>query len=158
MNVKTFIAAVVITVTIGQASNLYAASGDSKGLNVSKKAQVAIASNFPGAMNLRWENDKPGTYVAYFAQPDTRKIVNVDRYGNIISVITYYTGGRVPEEVSTLLANRYPGKTIFGVTGIELKDGDSAGVYYQATLEDAAHWYKVLVNGDDVRTTETLDK
>lgn len=158
MNIKTFIAAVVITVTIGQTSDLYAASGDSKSLNVSKRAQTAIASNFPGATNLRWENEKPGIYIACFVQPNTRKIVDVDRHGNIISIVTYYTNGAAPEEVYALLAKEYPGKTIFGVTGIELKDGDEAGVYYQATLEDAAHWYTVMVSGDEARTTATLNK
>ena len=162
-----FAAAVVTTVMIGLQAKALPTSG-AKGakapvasiatIEVSKKAQTAIAVNFPGATQLQWKMDQPSSYTAYFTQTDGRKVANVDKNGDVISVMTYYNEGSVPSAVRSLLEDKFPGKTIHGVTGIELNDGDNAGVYYQATMQDASHWYFISVNGDDTRITQVLDK
>ena len=154
MNFKSFFAAAVVTVTmIGQVS-----AKNAPAENVNTKAQAAFASEFPGASDLKWATDKKEGYVAYFTEAGARKVANLDKDGNITTVITYFKPGQEPADVKTLLAGWYPNMKLSGLTGIEVMGGEYAGVYYQANLEDAKHWYFVGVNGNSVQVNQILDK
>ena len=151
MNFKSFFAAAVVTVTmIGQVS--------ARNTDVNAKAKATFAAEFPKASDLKWIDDKKEGYVAYFNESGQRKVANVDKHGDIISVVTYFQPGQEPADVRALLASSYPHMKLSGLTGFELTGGDYAGVYYQANLEDDKHWYFVVVNGDNVQVNQVLNK
>ena len=156
MNFKSFFAAAVVTVSmIGQAS---AKNAPGENRDVNAKAKAALAAEFPAASDLKWVDDKKEGYVAYFNEAGQRKVANLDKSGDIVSVVTYYQPGSEPASVRKLLTSSYPHMKLGGLTGFELTSGEYAGVYYQANLEDDKHWYFVVVNGDNVQINQILDK
>jgi len=125
---------------------------------VSEQAEQTITEDFPAARNLTWGSDAGAVYTAYFTQSGTRKVANVGDDGDLLSVLTYYTPGRIPTRVRNLLTEKYPDKTIKTVEAYEQEDGGLPDISYQATLEDASHWYIVTIDGKSVQTTQVLDK
>jgi hypothetical protein len=125
---------------------------------VSAQAEETIADNFPAAHNLYWENEVADVHTAFFTQRDTKTVANVDDNGELSSVLMYFNQARIPGRVRDMLSDKFPDRQIKGLSSYELENGGFPSVSYQATMEDAAHWYIVTIDGKDVQTTQVLDK
>lgn len=125
---------------------------------VSAEAEQTVSDDFPGARNIQWGNDAPDVYTAYFTQAGIKNVANVDDDGQLLSVLTYFTAARTPGRIRNLLAEKYPDMRLQGVVRYDMEDGELPDVTYEATLEDASHWYIVTVNGKDVHTKQVLNK
>jgi hypothetical protein len=125
---------------------------------VSAEAQSTIATAYPDARNLQWDENTGAVFTAYFYEAGDRTVANVSDAGDIISVLTYYTPRHTPASVRSELAKKYPGMAIAQVTKYEQDGGNFPEVIYQASMEDADHWYIVTVYGKEVHTKQVLNK
>jgi hypothetical protein len=131
--------------------------------DVSELARTTIAEDFPDARHLVWApGEAPDLYTAYFMEHRARNVARVDKDGELLSVLKYYGPHGLPEQVQSLLANKYPGKSITGVTEFDVYDSDDPilgmDITYQVTLQDADHFYQVRISDNRVEETQVLDK
>jgi hypothetical protein len=125
------------------------------GEDVSEQAKKALNSAFPKAESVKWIESRNGEVcTAYFWLYDVKTVASYDRNGELISILRYYKEDHLPVSVLSMVKNKYHDKNIAGVT--ELTENDD--ITYYVKLEDAAHWYTVKVNGNDMEQTEKLDK
>lgn len=90
---------------------------------------------FPTVQNARWF-EAEDFYDVYFEKDDVKYTIRYDRNGKIVSTRNYYTGAKLCPFLKSKLAEKYPGKSIFGVTEIT----NSTEMFYVINLEDDKRW------------------
>lgn len=121
---------------------------------VSEKVLKIFTSTFPNVENTRWyEYDT--YYEAYFDNGDIKCRVKFDYEGKIISTIRYYGEKMVSPFLRAKLADKFPGKTIFGVTEVNSENE----LTYNFVLEDSKTWTHVKSDGTgQMEVTEKFKK
>ena|ERR1700753_1515977 len=118
---------------------------------VNEKVLKSFQTTFPNAQNVQWRTSEEKC-IANFQQMGIRVIINYDLDGNIISATRYYTEENLPINIVYKLKNKYPAKTIYGVTE-ESADGN---IDYYVKLQDDTTW--VTVKCDAAGNTEVVEK
>ena len=118
---------------------------------VNEKVLKVFSSVFPSVQNAKWY-EYENYYEAYFDRDDIKCRVRFDLNGKVLSTIRYYGEKNVSPFLKAKLAQKYPGKTIFGVTEVN-SDYELA---YNVVLEDEKGW--MHVKSDGAGLLEVTDK
>jgi hypothetical protein len=109
---------------------------------------------FPAAENARWF-EADDHYDVYFEKDEVKYNIRYDKNGKIVSTRNYYTGAKLCPFLKSKLAEKYPGKTVFGVTEIT----NSNEMFYVINLEDDKKWTTVRVDAvGQINEVEKLNK
>lgn len=108
---------------------------------VDERVLKAFDAAFPNVVEERWF-EEDDCYEASFQKDQIRCTMRYTREGQIISTRRYYGKELVTPFLIAKLAQKYPAKSIFGVTEIQSEDG----LLFQFVLEDARSW--TLVQSD----------
>lgn len=96
---------------------------------------------FPTVQDAKWFEAKDH-YDVYFEKEGVKHQIRYDHKGKIVSTRNYYDGTKLCAFLKTKLAEKYPGKTIFGVT--EITNADE--MFYTVTLEDKKKWTTLRIS------------
>lgn len=121
---------------------------------VAEKVLKQFSAAFPTVSDAKWfEGD--GHYDVYFEQNQKKYVIRYDLNGKIVSSRNYYSGDNLCPFLKAKVGEKYPGKSIYGVTEIT----DSNEMYYSISLEDAKSWTMIRVNGiGQITEVEKLQK
>ncbi len=100
--------------------------------DISEKVLQAFNKTFPQARQVVW-TELENTYEVSFLQDDLPSRVTYDKEGEIINITRYYFQKDLPSIILVSVQEKYPGKTISGITEFS---ADGATDYY-ITLTDA---------------------
>ncbi|MDQ3278384.1 MAG: hypothetical protein M3Q06_08650 [Bacteroidota bacterium] len=118
---------------------------------VTEQVLKQFTSSFPTVVDARWfEGDN--YFDVYFEKEQVKYNIRYDRKGKILSTRNYYTGEKLAPFLRSKLAEKFPGKTVFGVTEIT----NSEEMYYVIALEDKTSWTNV--HADAVGQLTVLEK
>lgn len=121
---------------------------------VNEKVLKTFNSVFPGVENTRWY-EYDNYYEAYFDNGDVKCRVKFDLDGKVMSTLRYYGEKMVSPFLRAKLAQKFPGKTIFGITEV---NSDSE-LTYNFVLEDSKSWTHVKADGlGQMEVTEKFKK
>jgi len=109
---------------------------------VSEKVLKVFSNTFPGVENAKWYEYET-FYEAYFDKDDIKCRVRFDLEGKILNTIRYYGEKNVSPFLKAKVAQKYPGKKIFGVTEVN----DESELSYNFVLEDEKNWLHVKSDG-----------
>lgn len=105
---------------------------------VTEQVLKQFASSFPSVADARWfEGDN--YFDVYFEKEEIKYNIRYDRKGKILSTRNYYSGAKLSPFLRSKLAEKFPDKTIFGVTEIT----NSQEMYFVIALEDKTSWTNV---------------
>jgi len=116
-----------------------------------EKVLKTFNSTFESPREVKW-TDHADCYEVSFVQQQVRASVKYDLNGNFISSVRYYAEQQLPANVLCQLKNKYPSKTVFGVTELT----SSEDIAYYIKMEDKKNWITVKVNGNG--EMETIEK
>jgi hypothetical protein len=118
---------------------------------VTEQVLKQFAASFPTVEDAKWfEGDN--YFDVYFEKDKTQYNIRYDRNGKIVSTRNYYSGANLAPFLRAKLAEKFPGKSIFGVTEIT----NSNEMYYVVVLEDKNTWTNV--HSDAIGQLKVLDK
>ena len=121
---------------------------------VTEKVLKIFSEVFPNVENTRWY-EYENYYEAYFDARDIKCRVRFDHDGKILSTIRYYGEKMVPPFLRAKLTQKFPGKTIFGVTEVNSNEE----LTYNFVLEDSKGWVHVKSDGvGQMEVTQKLKK
>jgi hypothetical protein len=109
---------------------------------VSEKVLKIFSNTFPGVENAKWYEYET-YYEAYFDKDDIKCRVRFDLDGKVMNTIRYYGEKTVSPFLKAKIAQKYPGKKIFGVTEVNNEDE----LAYNFVLEDEKIWLHVKSDG-----------
>src|SRR6478672_853498 len=109
---------------------------------VSEKVLKIFSNTFPGVENAKWYEYET-YYEAYFDKDDIKCRVRFDLDGKVMNTIRYYGEKTVCPFLKAKIAQKYPGKKIFGVTEVNNEDE----LTYNFVLEDEKNWLHVKSDG-----------
>lgn len=118
---------------------------------VTEKVLKVFSSVFPSVENTRW-HEYEDHFEAYFDAGEVKCRVKFNAEGKIVSTIRYYNEKMVSPFLKAKLAQKFPGKTIFGVTEVNT----DTELTYNFVLEDSKTWTHVKCDG--VGQTEVTEK
>lgn len=108
---------------------------------VAEKVLKQFTAVFPSVLDAKWfEGDDH--YDVYFEKDNVKYHVRYDLNGRMVSTRNYYTGEKLSPFLKAKLSEKYPGKTVFGVTEIT----SSEEMFCVINLEDARSWTTVRVD------------
>ncbi|RYZ61000.1 MAG: hypothetical protein EOO14_06185 [Chitinophagaceae bacterium] len=118
---------------------------------VTEKVLKQFSISFPTVTDAKWfEGD---TYFdVYFEKEETKYNIRYDRGGKVLSTRNYYSGAKLSPFLHAKLAEKFPGKSVFGVTEIT----NSEEMFYVIALEDKTTWTNV--RADAVGQLTVLEK
>jgi hypothetical protein len=108
---------------------------------VNEKVLKQFAANFPNAENAKWFEHEHH-YDVYFDKDEVKYQVRYDRNGKIISTRNYYRSHKLCPFIKSKVTEKFPGKSIFGVT--EITNSDE--MFYVIALEDSTSWTNIRVD------------
>jgi hypothetical protein len=118
---------------------------------VSEQVMKQFTALFPTVQDARWfENETH--YDVYFDKDDVKHHIRYDRNGKIISTRNYYPGSKLCSFIKAKATEKYPTKSIYGVTEITSNEE----MYYVVILEDEDSWTNVQI--DATGQMKVLDK
>lgn len=118
---------------------------------ITEQVLKQFAASFPAIENAQWfEGDN--YFDVYFEKNKARYNIRYDRNGKVVSTRNYYSSANLAPFLRAKLAEKFPGKSIFGVTEIT----NSNEMYYVVVLEDKDTWTNVY--SDAVGQFKVLDK
>lgn len=121
---------------------------------VTEKVLKQFSHLFPTVQDARWF-EAEDHYDVYFEKEDVKYHVRYDLDGKIISTRNYYTGAKLSPFLKAKVAEKYPGKTIFGVTELTT----SEEMFYVINLEDEKRWTNIRVDATgQITEIEKLQK
>ena len=118
---------------------------------VTEKVLQKFKASFPAVQEVTWYEGS-NYYEAYFEKDNVKYHLFYDKEGRITGSRNYYVGEKLCPFLKAKVAEKYPGKTIFGVT--EITTGEER--YYVMALEDEKTWTNIRV--DAVGQIQVLDK
>ena len=118
---------------------------------VTEQVLKQFSSAFPTVADAKWfEGDN--YFDVYFEKEEIKYNIRYDRQGKVLSTRNYYSGAKLSPFLRAKLAEKFPGKTIFGVTEIT----NSEEMYYVIALEDKTTWTNV--HADAIGQLTVLEK
>lgn len=105
---------------------------------VSEKVLKLFKEIYPSVQDAKWYEFE-NYYQVYFDSDNVKCRIKYDFDGKIISTMRYYGEGMVCPFLKAKLAQKFPGKKIFGVTEMT-SDNDMT---YDFVLEDDKSWTQV---------------
>jgi hypothetical protein len=105
---------------------------------VNEKVLKAFEKTFASPGVVTWY-EYDSYYEANFKQTGIISRVRYDMEGNMIGTTRYYYEQQLPLNILTRLKNRYPGRSIYGVTELSEQDETS----YYVVMTDSKNWYTV---------------
>lgn len=118
---------------------------------VTEKVLKQFSASFPTVMDAKWfEGDN--YYDVYFEKDETKYNIRYDRNGKILSTRNYFPGSKLSPFLKSKVAEKFPNKTIFGVTEIT----NSEEMYFVIVLEDKTSWTNV--HADAIGQLTVLEK
>ncbi|HEV7331560.1 MAG TPA: hypothetical protein VGN63_11020 [Flavisolibacter sp.] len=105
---------------------------------VTEKVLKQFSASFPTVMDAKWfEGDN--YFDVYFEKEEVKYNIRYDRNGKVLSTRNYFPGSKLSPFLKGKVAEKFPEKTIFGVTEIT----NSEEMYYVIVLEDKNTWTNV---------------
>jgi hypothetical protein len=108
-----------------------------------EKVLKAFESAFTQAQNVKW-SDYTDYFEVSFSLPKLRAIIRYDSEGNQLSAKKYYSETELSPSVQEALKNKFPGKTVYGVT--EISEPHKPVLYY-IKMQDDKNWITVKITG-----------
>jgi hypothetical protein len=105
---------------------------------VSDKVLKLFKDIFPAVQDAKWYEFE-NYYQVYFDKDDVKCRIKYDFDGKIISTVRYYGESLVCPFLKAKLAQKFPGKKIFGVTEMTSENE----MTYDFVLEDDKSWTQV---------------
>lgn len=106
---------------------------------VNEKVLQTFKASFPEVKQTTWY-DYDSYYAVYFTNPDNSKCrIEYDFNGNVLSTTRYYDEAGLSPFIRAKVNEKYPGKSIYGVT--EVSNGQ--GLTYNIVLQDENKWYNI---------------
>jgi hypothetical protein len=116
-----------------------------------EKVAEIFEKTFPETADVKWyENEN--TYEAHFFLDGVRTHVFYTKEGDMLKTIRYYEENKLPPFVLYKLKNRYPDKTIGGITEL----ADENGPQYYIWLKNKKCYLRVKASSDG--NIEVLEK
>jgi hypothetical protein len=109
-----------------------------------EKVLKAFESAFMQAENVHW-TDYTDYYEVSFSLPKLRATIRYDQDGKQLNAKKYYDETGLPAQVQAVLKNKFPGKTIYGVT--EITEPGKRVLYY-VKMQDDQNWITVKITGN----------
>jgi hypothetical protein len=120
---------------------LFAVSTSFANPPVTEKVLQQFSAIFPAVQDARWfENDNH--FDVYFEQDKVKYHIRYDRNGKVVSTRNYFSGEKLCPFLKAKVAEKYPTKSIFGVTELT----NSEEMFYVINLEDAKCWTSIRVD------------
>lgn len=94
-----------------------------------------FSAAFPTVQNAKWFEAKDH-YDVYFEKEGVKHQIQYNLKGKIVSTRNYYEGDKLCAFLKAKLSEKYPTKTVYGVT--EITNSDE--MFYTITLEDKKRW------------------
>lgn len=121
---------------------------------VSEKVLKQFTSIFPTVQDARWF-EAEDHYDVYFEKEGVKYHIRYDLNGKMVSTRNYYDATKLSPFLKAKLSEKYPGKTIFGVTEIT----SSEEMFYVINLEDEKRWTNIRVDATgQITEIEKLQK
>ncbi|HVF97525.1 MAG TPA: hypothetical protein VM871_09400 [Flavisolibacter sp.] len=121
---------------------------------VNDKVLQVFASIFPAVESPRWY-EYEDYFEAYFEAGEMKCRIKFDTDGKVVSTLRYYGEKSVSPYLKAKLAQKYPGKTIFGVTEVNSENE----LTYHFVMEDSKTWTHVKCDGfGQMSVTEKFKK
>lgn len=108
---------------------------------VTEKVLKQFSAAFPNVVDARWFEGE-NHYDVYFEKESAKYIIRYDLNGKIISTRNYYKAEKLAPFLRAKLNEKFPDKSIFGVT--EITNGDE--MFCVVNLEDAKSWTTVKIS------------
>jgi len=121
---------------------------------VNEKVLKVFHDVFPAIENAKWyENEN--YYEVYFDNNDVKCRIRYDLNGKVLSTTRYYLEKSMVPFLRAKVAQKYPGKKVFGITEINSEEQ----LIYEVVLEDSKHWYTVQSDAiGQMSVTQKLQK
>jgi len=121
---------------------------------VSQKVLKAFAETFKEPKDVVW-HEYENFYEVGFKQGEIKTLVRYDADGNITGTTRYYFESELPPIIVSRLKQKYPDRSVYGVTEIYTESDLS----YYVTMEDEKNWYTVKSNAlGNLEQTEKFKK
>jgi hypothetical protein len=105
---------------------------------VNEKVLKMFRDVFPSVSDAKWY-EYEDYYEAYFDKDDVKCRIKYDFNGKVISTMRYYGEKLVCPFLKAKLVQKYPGRSIFGVTEVNSENE----LTYDIVLEDDKSWMHV---------------
>ena len=114
--------------------------------DMNSKIMKSFNKLFSDAKNIIWISDKKNIQSVYFERKGKATRAAFTKNGELKYAVTTYTEEGLPEEILFQVKNTYFGKSIFGVTEVQVQDKTA----YLITLEDKTSWLHIKVLDGDI--------
>ena len=121
--------------------------------DVNSKVMKSFNKLFSDAENIRWWNEK-NNQVVYFKRQGKASHAVFAKNGDLKFAITNYTEEYLPDEILLQVKDNYYGKSIFGVTEVQVEDKTA----YLIVLEDKTSWLTIKVLDGEITQDRALRK
>lgn len=129
-------------------------------IHIDEKVLRSFEVQFPNAQKVNWQESEEA-YLVSFVEDGIRVRIVYLRNGALTHFLRYYFEENLPLDLRLSLKNKYPGKTIYGVTEENILSNiqnQSKTIYY-IKLEDASSWFTIKVQKNrKMRLIEKLNK
>ena len=129
-------------------------------IHIDENVLRAFEVQFPNAQKVNWQESEEA-YLVSFVEDGIRVRIVYLRNGALTHFLRYYFEENLPLDLRLRLKNKYPGKTIYGVTEENIVSNiqnQSKTIYY-IKLEDANSWFTIKVQKNrKMRLIEKLNK
>ncbi len=118
---------------------------------VSEQVLKQFTSIFPTVQDAKWF-ESGDHYDVYFEKDEVKYHIRYNSNGKMMNTRNYYSGAKLSPFLKAKVAEKFPGKSIFGVTEIT----NSEEMYYVVVLEDETSWTNV--HSDAIGQMKVLEK
>jgi hypothetical protein len=108
---------------------------------VTEKVLQKFKESFPAIQEVKWYEGND-YYEAYFEKDGVKYHLLYNPDGKVTGSRNYYTADKLSPFLKAKVGEKYPGKTIFGVT--EITNSDE--MYYVLALEDDTTWTNIRMD------------
>lgn len=108
---------------------------------VTEKVARQFRESFPAVQDVKWY-EGVNYFEAYFEQDDVKYHLLYNPEGKVIGSRNYYKAEKLSPYLKAKVGEKYPGKSIFGVTEI----ANSEEMFCVVVLEDGKTWTNVRVD------------
>jgi hypothetical protein len=129
-------------------------------IHIDEQVLRSFQVQFPNAQKVIWQESQEAFLVSFIEDGIRVRIVYL-RNGALTHFLRYYFEENLPLDVRLSLKDKYPGKTIYGVTEenvVSNVQNQSKTIYY-VKLEDENSWFTIKVQRNrKMRLIEKLNK
>jgi hypothetical protein len=114
--------------------------------DMNSKVMKSFNKLFSDAKNIIWTNDKKNNHSVYFERQGKVTRAAFTKNGELMHAVSTYTEECLPKEILFQVKDTYFGKSIFGVTEVQVLDKTA----YLIILEDKTSWLHIKVLDGDI--------